>query len=224
MDAYQYYKELDTRLEAAAIEANALPMKKYMKNHFEFYGIKSAPRKALITQFRKDFGMISEEGLEEFVHLCWDNPYREVHYACLDIIDREKKPNPERLELYEWMVLHRSWWDSVDFIAPGLIGRLFHQNPDLTAKNTLRYVQSNELWLQRSALIFQLKYKTHTDLPLLFNYCEMLAGHQDFFIRKAIGWSLRQAGKFFPKEIVDFVNKTELSNLSHSEALKHLAQ
>lgn len=222
MDAYQYYKKLDARLEAAAVEANALPMKKYMKNHFEFYGIKSVPRKEILAQFRKDFGMISEEGLEEFVHLCWDNPYREVHYACLEIIDREKQPKTERLQLYEWMVLHRSWWDSVDFIAPSLMGRFFDQNPELIAENTLRYVQSNELWLQRSALIFQLKYKTHTDLPLLFNYCEMLADHKDFFIRKAIGWSLRQAGKFFPNEITDFVKNTKLSNLSQREALKHL--
>lgn len=222
MDAYQYYKELDARLEAAAIEADALPMKKYMKNHFEFYGIKSPLRKTVISQFRKDFGMISEEGLQEFVHLCWDNPHREVHYACLDIIDREKKPNPERLDLYEWMVLHRSWWDSVDAIAPSLMGRLFEQNPERIAENTLRYVQSNELWLQRSALIFQLKYKTNIDLPLLFNYCEMLADHKDFFIRKAIGWSLRQAGKCYPNEIIDFVNKIALSNLSRKEALKHL--
>jgi len=222
MDAYQYYQELDARLEAMANEDHAIPMKKYMKNHFEYYGIKSVPRKAIIAQFKKDFGMISEEGLDEFVRLCWDNPYRELHYACMEIIDREKKPKPERLALYEWMVLHRSWWDSVDFIAPTLMGRLFDQNPELIAENTLRYVQSNELWLQRSALIFQLKYKTKVDLPLLFNYCEMLADHKDFFIRKAIGWSLRQAGKFFPQEVIDFVNKTELSNLSRREALKHL--
>lgn len=223
MDAYKYYQELDTRLEAVAIEANALPMKKYMKNHFEFYGVKSVARKAVVSAFVKEFGMIPEDGLDEFVRLCWDHTYRELHYACLDIIQKEKKPKLERLELYEWMILHRSWWDSVDAIAPNLMGRLFQQNPELIKENTLHYVQSNELWLQRSALIFQLKYKTEVDLPLLFNYCEMLAEHKDFFIRKAIGWSLRQAGKFYPQEVKDFVSKTELSNLSVREALKHLS-
>lgn len=222
MDAYKYYQELDARLEAVAIEANAIPMKKYMKNHFEFYGIKSPARKSVVSAFIKEYGRISEEGLDEFVRLCWDNPYRELHYACLDIIEKEKKPKLERLELYEWMILHRSWWDSVDSIAPNLLGRLLQQNPELIKENTLRYVQSNELWLQRTALIFQLKYKTEVDLPLLFNYCEMLAQHKDFFIRKAIGWSLRQAGKFYPQEVKDFVAKTELSNLSVREALKHL--
>lgn len=231
MDAYSYYQELDARLEKEANEANAIPMKKYMKNHFEFYGIKSVQRKRILASFRQDFGMIAVEELEEFVRLCWDNPFREVHYSCLEIIEKEKKPNIERLELYEWMVVNRSWWDSVDFIAPTLMGRLFHQNPDLIPKNTWRYIQAGmmtslknpELWLQRSALIFQLKYKADVDLALLFNYCEMLAEHKEFFIRKAIGWSLRQAGKSFPNEVIDFVQKTELSKLSKREALKHLS-
>ena len=222
MNAYTYYQELDSRLEAVAVEANSLPMKKYMKNHFEFYGIKSPLRKKVISEFKKQHGLLDPEEIEEFVHLCWDNPYREVHYACMELIDKEKSPSVDRLELYEWMVLRRSWWDSVDFIAPTLMGKLFLQNPQLIADKTKDFVDSGELWLQRSALIFQLKYKTENDLNLLFHYCERLAEHPDFFIRKAIGWSLRQAGKFYPNEIRDFVSKTSLSNLSRREALKHL--
>lgn len=222
MNAYQYYTKLDARLEALANEDNAIPMKKYMKSHFEFYGIKSAERKAAVAAHRIEFGIITPGELEEFVHLCWDNPFRETHYSCMDIIDREKKPGKSRLELYEWMVLHRSWWDSVDFIAPSLMGRLFSQNPEMVQENTERYVQSGELWLQRSALIFQLKYKEKTDLSLLFHYCERLADEKDFFIRKAIGWSLRQAGKFYPKEVKNFVADHSISPLSVREALKHL--
>jgi len=222
MNAYQYQTKLDARLEALANEDNAIAMKKYMKNHFEFYGVKSAERKAAVAAHRKEYGVISSEELEEFVHYCWDNPYREMHYSCMEIIDREKHSQIERLELYEWMILHRSWWDSVDFIAPSLMGRLFSQNPEMIKENTERYVQSGELWLQRAALIFQLKYKENTDLNLLFYYCERLAHEKDFFIRKAIGWSLRQAGKFYPKEVIDFVDTTELSPLSIKEALKHL--
>lgn len=222
MDAYKYYIRLDSRLEAIAHEENAIAMKKYMKNHFEFYGIKSALRKTAVSEHRKENGMISAEDLEEFVHYCWDSPYREMHYSCMELIEKEKKPSINRLELYEWMVLHRSWWDSVDFIAPTLLGRLFSQNPEIIKETTERYVQSGELWMQRSALIFQLKYKETTDLKLLFHYCERLAAEKDFFIRKAIGWSLRQAGKFYPNEVIDFVNNTHLSPLSTKEALKHL--
>lgn len=222
MNAYQYHKELNARLKSLANEDNAIAMKKYMKNHFEFYGVKSAERKAAVAAHRKENGMISTEELEAFAHYCWDNPYREIHYSCMEIIDREKQPVIERLELYEWMILHRSWWDSVDFIAPSLMGRLFSQNPIIIKEHTERYVQSGALWLQRAALIFQLKYKKNTDLNLLFHYCKGLANEKDFFIRKAIGWSLRQAGKFYPKEVIDFVDATELSPLSIKEALKHL--
>jgi 3-methyladenine DNA glycosylase AlkD len=222
MNAHKYFSELDAQLEGRSNEDNAIAMKKYMKNHFEFYGIKSAERKAVVAAHRKNYGMIPSEELEEFVHYCWDSPYREMHYSCMEIIDKEKQPAKERLELYEWMILHRSWWDSVDFIAPGLMGRLFSHNPEMINENTERYVQSGELWLQRAALIFQLKYKEKTDLNLLFHYCERLANEKDFFIRKAIGWSLRQAGKFFPQEVIGFVDAAELSPLSTKEALKHL--
>ncbi|NOR86414.1 MAG: DNA alkylation repair protein [Bacteroidales bacterium] len=222
MDAYPYYLKLDANLEAMAIEANSVPMKKYMKNHFEFYGIKSPQRRKVVSEFRKENGLIGEEEIAEFTHLCWDNPFRELHYSCMEIIQREKKPKPERIALYKWMIIHRSWWDSVDFIAPNLIGKLFQLYPEMISLQTQDFINSGNLWLQRSALIFQLKYREKTDLHLLFTYCEILAEHPDFFIRKAIGWSLRQAGKFFPNEVRDFVKKTKLSNLSVREAMKHL--
>lgn len=222
MEAFTYYRELDARLEAIAVEENSVPMRKYMKNHFEFYGIKSPFRKKVVAEFKKERGLLPPEEIEEFVYLCWDNPYRELHYSCMELIAKEKTPKPERIELYKWMVLHRSWWDSVDFIAPTLMGSLFYKNPSLILDYTKQFVHSQELWLQRSALIFQLKYKTETDLNLLFHYCEILAQHPDFFIRKAIGWSLRQAGKFYPNEVRDFVKNTSLSNLSVREALKYL--
>jgi len=222
MDAYSYYLELDSRLEAVAVEANSIPMKKYMKNHFEFYGIKSPIRKKVLSSFKKEFGLLASEEIEEFVHLCWDNPFRELQYSCMELIEKEKDPPAERLELYRWMVLNRSWWDSVDFIAPHLMGRFFKLYPDLINESTKEFVDSGELWLQRSALIFQLRYKTETDLHLLFSYCLMLSEHPDFFIRKAIGWTLRQASKFFPNEVRSFVETTKLSNLSLREASKYL--
>ncbi len=222
MDANSYYLEMDSRLEVLSVEENAIAMKKYMRNHFEFYGIKSPDRKKAMVLFKKEYGQLPNTKVEEFVHLCWDNPYREIQYSCMELLGKEKELTKDRIGLYEWMVLRRSWWDSIDFIAPSLMGSYFQMFPEMKDQKTLEYVNSNELWLQRSALIFQLKYKEKTDLSLLFKYVEMLSTHPDFFIRKAIGWSLRQAGKTFPNEIRDFVNKTELSNLSRREALKRL--
>ena len=222
MNAHTYYIELDRRFEALSVEETAIPMKKYMRNQFEFYGIKSPHRKKAISLFKKEYGQLSNMEMEKFAHLCWEHPNREMQYSCMELLDKEKELTKDRIELYEWMVLRKSWWDSIDFIAPSLMGRYFQIFPEMRNQKTLEYVNSNELWLQRSALIFQLKYKEKTDLSLLFQYVEMLSSHPDFFIRKAIGWSLRQAGKTFPKEIRDFVQKTELSNLSRREALKRL--
>ena len=85
------------------------------------------------------------------------------------------------------------------------------------------WLHSGNLWLQRSCLIHQLRYNKTADRALLFNLCEQLAGHPDFFIRKAIGWSLRQYSKEYPDAVIDFVNKHELSPLSRKEALKVIA-
>jgi len=222
MNAFQYYSELEHRLQMNAQNELAWPMKKYMKEKFDFFGIKSPLRKAVMSGFIKENELLEEKELEEFVYLCWDHPMREMQYACMELVQREKNRTASRLKLYEWMVVHKSWWDTVDFIASNSFGKLFQQYPELIREKTFGYIQSNELWLQRTALIFQLKYKTQTDLVLLFNYCEIMASHPDFFIRKAIGWALRQAGKYFPKEVTEFVRQTELSNLSRREALKHL--
>jgi len=222
MNAFHYFSDLESRLESHANKDLATPMAKYMKNHFEYYGIKAPLRKQILMEFKKENGLLEGKEINELVYLCWDHPCREVQYCCMDIVEREKNREQERIELYEWMVLHKSWWDSVDFIAANSFGKIFQEYPQMITEKTPAYMQSNELWLQRTALLFQLKYKTQTNLPLLFNYCEMLADHPDFFIRKAIGWALRQAGRYYPQEVMAFVNNTELSQLSRREALKHL--
>lgn len=222
MTAFEYYTELDGRLESLANENLAIPMKKYMKNHSEFYGIKSDDRKMVVGEFKKDFGILKPDEIDEFVDYCWNSPYRELQYTCMELIDLEKNPPKERLSTYEKMVLAKSWWDSVDYISPNLMGKYFKLYPEHIADKTLGYVNSGELWLQRSALLFQLKYGLNTDLDLLFSYCTMLSSHKDFFIRKAIGWSLRQAARKYPNEIISYVENNSLSNLSVKEAMKHL--
>jgi len=222
MNAFEYFTQVDARLESMANENLAFPMKKYMKNHSEFYGIRSEDRRMVIGEFKRAWGNIHPEAIDEFVEYCWNSPYRELQYACMELIFLEKNPPVERIETYEKMALAKSWWDSVDYISPHLMGKYFKLYPESITSKTLSYVNSGELWLQRSALLFQLKYGLDTDLDLLFSYCNMLSTHKDFFIRKAIGWSLRQAARKYPKEIISFVENNSLSNLSVREAMKHL--
>ena len=155
------------------------------------------------------------------VHFAWDQPQREWQYVAMEIVEKSvKKADQSLLDLAEWMITNKSWWDSVDFVAPNIAGALFKKYPEIKMQYIEKWMQSGNLWLQRSCLLHQLRDNKSVDEALLFNLCERLAGHPDFFIRKAIGWSLRQYSKSFPVAVTDFVNTHQLSNLSRKEALK----
>ncbi|TAE07534.1 MAG: DNA alkylation repair protein [Bacteroidetes bacterium] len=130
---------------------------------------------------------------------------------------------PKRaLELVESLIITNSWWDSVDYLAPRIAGKLFSRFPEQIERYTSRWIESDNFWLQRSAIIFQLAYKTKTDSALLFAYVERRKDSKEFFIQKAIGWALRQYARSAPQAVRDFVNHTDLAPLSRREALKHL--
>jgi len=147
-----------------------------------------------------------------------------MQYAGMEVLFRQrKKSSAESIGLLEWMITRKSWWDTVDYIAPNLVGNLFIAFPELRDETIENWMKSGNFWLQRSCLLFQLKYKANTDSGLLFNLCTRLAGEKEFFIRKAIGWSLREYAKTNPEAVKSFVDRTELSGLSKREALKHFS-
>lgn len=217
----QYFADLKRSFELNANPVIASGAKAYMRNKSEFYGIPSPLRKQLLKSFIAKAGYPPIEQIEESVHFAWDQPQREWQYIAMEIAEKTlKKADGSFINLAEWMIINKSWWDTVDFIAPNIAGILFKRYPEIKTQCIESWMQSGNLWLQRSCLIHQLKYNTTTDKVLLFNLCERLANHPDFFIRKAIGWSLRQYSKAFPELVIDFVNTHELSNLSRKEALK----
>ena len=118
------------------------------------------------------------------------------------------------------MIVHKSWWDTVDATAK-YVGVFFKKHPHLTKPTTLRWITSDNRWLQRMAIIFQLAYKKETDVDLLFEYVLRKADSEEFFIQKAIGWALRQYAKIDAAEVKRFVEVTDLKPLSKREALKH---
>ena len=123
---------------------------------------------------------------------------------------------------FEWMAKHNAWWDTIDFIAPKLMGEYFKQFPDERKKWINKWLVSDNFWLQRCAILFQLKYKQETDLGLLADIIQKLSSSEEFFIRKAIGWVLREYAKTDPVWVRAFVANHELSNLSRREAMKYL--
>lgn len=221
MDAVNYAKAFQAYFASYADSLNAGKMSKYMLNQFEFFGIPSPLRKQLASQFILQNGLPETDQIEEIVHLIWQMPQRELHYTIMEIASR--KPylaDAGRINLYEFMIANHSWWDTVDFIASNLVGAWLLKHKAMTVSVTENFMQSGNLWLQRTALLFQLKYRTNTDQELLFRYIKGLNGSKEFFIRKAIGWALREYSKTNPGAVLEFTNNNELSTLSRREALK----
>jgi 3-methyladenine DNA glycosylase AlkD len=215
-----YAKTLHRFFEAQGNPTEAAAMAAYMKNNFVFFGIKATPRRALGNAFLKQYGQPGQP--EDTVRAIWQMPERELHYFAMELCGKlAKKAPPERLALYEELILSNSWWDSVDYISPHLCGTHFLLYPTLRNDTIKKWRSSKNMWLMRSALLFQMTYKQQTDEELLFSLCREMAGSDEFFIKKAIGWSLRQYARTAPKKVLRFVKSTPLSALSEREALKH---
>jgi len=198
-------------------------MKKYLKNLFEFYGISSSQRKDFYSDYLKKFGKAEEIDLQYIIKELWAQPQREYQYFAMELLRKfNKHMTSERLELFEFIIVNKAWWDTVDFIASNLVGAIFLKFPELKEQNCQKWMLSGNIWLQRTVLLFQLKYRLKTDTELLSNAINDLAASKEFFIRKAIGWSLREYSKINPDYVGEFVNlnNNKLSNLSIREALK----
>lgn len=224
-EAYKYFEKLCLRLADNQDPDKAPAMKQYMKHHFEYFGIKSPLRKTLLKEFIKENGFLEGNSLKAFIDHCFDNPHRELHYCAMEIAGRRlNKMDESFLSFFEHLVLKKSWWDSVDWIAPNAFGKLFQRFPKHQLEMTDRWNQSENIWLVRSSLLFQLKYREQTDFELLKKY---ILNHQDskaFFIQKAAGWALRQYSKYNPKAVRDFItkHKDKLPKLTIKEGSKYI--
>lgn len=209
--------------EKHANPEKALQMKAYMKNQFEYLGLPSPIRRELTKAFYKEQGLPEPGQVESIVEECWMFPYREYKYFAMELmVKMKKKVGHDAIFLYERLITNQSWWDTIDLIAPSLVGFHFMEYPEERAKYLNKWMKSGNIWLQRSCILFQLKYKLDTDTRLLSSIINKLKDSKEFFIRKAIGWSLREYSKTDPGFVVRFVQNHELSGLSHREALKWL--
>ena len=194
-----------------------------MKNRFEFYGIKTPLRRELQRPFLEVKYLPPKENLKQIVKELWLEPQRELHYFTQELVRKYTKQfELKDIELFEFMIIHNSWWDSIDFVAVNLLGVYFKMYPKQIEIYIYKWLKSGNIWLQRSAILFQLKYKKQLDTVLLASIINQLLGSKEFFINKAIGWILREYGKTNPVWVKEFVKKTNLSNLSKREATRLL--
>ena len=219
-----YAQNLRKTLESHADADNARAMSAYMKGHFPFFGIKSEARRGALKEFIAGQGLPSVSALEATVRELWQMPEREIHYCAQELADKVwRKPPPNALDLYVFMIVQQSWWDSVDMIATKLVGNYFTSHPEQEVELSRQWCESENLWLRRTAILFQLKRKAETNWPLLQETITSNLGDPDFFIRKAIGWALREYAKTDAEAVIQFVEShPQLSALSTKEALKNM--
>ena len=218
-----YLQTLKALYEQQADPGQATPMKQYMRNQFEFLGIKSPAQKALFKQFVTEHGLPERSQLESIVRTLWLWPEREYQYVALAFVDKfQKRLTPDCLPLLEYLITTKSWWDTVDAIASHNVGNLLKQYPSSRGAVINQWRHQDNFWLRRTALLFQLSYKTDTDEGLLFSLVEENQQSREFFIQKAIGWALREYSKTAPDAVQAFVYRTALASLSQREALKWL--
>jgi 3-methyladenine DNA glycosylase AlkD len=216
-------KDLIKAYSLHADSERAVAMKAYMRDQFEFYGIPRPLRNEINKQFFVQFDNLSSADKIKTVKALWKAPQRELQYFAMDAIVRKSKDWPVKFhELFDYMLQNKSWWDTVDTVAVNCCGEFLRRFPELSKQKLSDWTSSGDFWLHRTAILFQLKYKNQTDEKLLFRLCSKYAGESEFFLRKAIGWALRQYSKTNPGAVRKFIRDTNLSPLSVKEGSKYL--
>ncbi|MFD9307050.1 DNA alkylation repair protein [Streptomyces sp. NPDC060048] len=209
---------------AAADAGQATHMAAYMKGVAPFLGIRTPLRRELSRAVTKNTPKPDEADCVALALRCWELPEREYHYFAADYLRRHvARCSSGFLPLVRQLITTVPWWDTVDTLAAHTVGPLVAADPSLTAVMD-EWIGDDDLWVARTALLHQLRYKSATDADRLFAYCRRQGGHPDFFVRKAIGWSLREYAKTDPGAVRAFVatERESLSPLSVREALKNV--
>lgn len=217
-----YLSTLQAEFERHANPQRAAKQKAYMKDNFKFYGITAPERQEIQKPFLLKQHLPPKKDLEKLIKKLWSKPQREYQMFGQELVNRySKQLEKEDMTLLEYMVTLKSWWDTVDYIAANTMGTYFKLYPELRQKYVKKWLASDHIWLQRSALLFQLKYKDQLDNDLLAYAIKRLFGSKEFFINKAIGWILRQYSRVNPEWVKIFVkDNPSLANLSKREALR----
>jgi 3-methyladenine DNA glycosylase AlkD len=221
-------EDLRNRLRAAADPAKAPAMQAYMKSALPYRGVPSPVARRLFREALAAHVLPDRATWLATVHELWDGAaYREEHYAALAVV-RDRRYAGHRdaaaLPLYRHLLTTGAWWDVVDDVATHLVGPLLLDHPGVVGPVLREWAVEDDRWLRRTAVICQLGAKDRTDLDLLTHAIESNLDDRDFFLRKAIGWALRQHARTDPDWVRTFVaaHDDRISGLSRREALKHL--
>lgn len=206
---------------AARNEENAKEMAAYMKNKFKFLGIPKPLRANLSKDFFKQCR--NDKFIDwNFVFKCFDMHKREFQYLAIDyIIIMKNLLMPEDIYKIENLILKKSWWDTTHSLD-SVVGYMCLTYPYLKEEVIAKWINSDNIWLKRVSIDFQLKYKDKTDVNFLSKAILSNCNTNEFFINKAIGWSLREYSKTNKEWVKEFLKNNKLHSLSVREASKYL--
>ena len=220
------YTQVDAALRPLADAQQALPMRAYMLDQFAFLGIRAAPRRQALRGLPR-LNTWTAHDLLALADKLWAAPEREFQYVAVDLLPKyHRQLGMDSVAQLLELVQRKSWWDTVDALA-GVVGDIV-----LRARATDAHAQRAmdeclvhpHLWVRRIAMLHQLGWKAQTDQERLFRYALALSGETDFFIRKAIGWALRDHARSQPEAVRRFLENhaNQFSGLTRREAGKHL--
>ncbi|WP_046756733.1 DNA alkylation repair protein [Kordia jejudonensis] len=220
----EFVHKLQETFKANANVDNQQQMEAYMRNLFVFHGIKAPVRKQLTKELVAAYKPFLQEHIREVVTQLYNLPQREYHYTAMELYQKflNKKYDLKDGRFFTGLITTHSWWDTVDFLAKHVFGKYLLQFPEQKRKMLDFYSESENMWLNRSAILYQLSYKNETDEAELFKQCTLHKDSDEFFIQKAIGWALREYGKVQPEAVLHFVKSTQLKELSKREAIRRL--
>lgn len=213
------------RFEANRNDELAVPMAAYMRNQFPFLGIKTPLRQALLKEQFLEYQLPEPGQLEQEVWKLYRLPEREYQYAAIALLEKMATHlSAADLPFLRELIESKSWWDSVDSIAPSAVGRIVAKERPAGTCAMLEWAEAGNMWTNRAAILHQLKYKQGTDTEVLQQIILRHAGSQEFFLQKAIGWALREYAKTDSEWVRSFTFENTLMPLSKREAMKNIGK
>jgi len=224
--------ELIEALKAGFISAGdperAAGQQAYMKSTMPYHGITYPEIRSICRAVFREHPPQSSQDWKDTVLQVWRGAtHREQRYAALELLGH--KPcraywGPELIDVLEEVIVTGAWWDYVDQVAINMVGPLLSSYPDRITPILRQWSVEESVWLRRSAILAQLKFKERTDSALLFEFMEPSLEEKEFFLRKAIGWALREYSRTESDLVIDYiaVNRDRLSGLSRREGLRNL--
>ena len=220
------HEELRIALETVADPTRAAPMQAYMRDQFVFLGVAAPQRRLAARDLLAGLKGINADALLDHAQRLWQQPQREYQHVALDMLALHRRQlDVKHIPALLGLARQRAWWDSVDGVA-GIVGDVLRTEQQRGGDGHAHMdgaLRHADFWLRRIAMLHQLGWRADTDAAWLFGAALALAHEDEFFIRKAIGWALRDYARHAPAEVLTFTreHRQRLSPLSCREALKH---